>query len=85
MSIGLVLAANLRARRVGVPMRAVAAGWLLVLAHPGIWLSVTSGDCGALRVERGLLFTALAAAIGVWGMIRTPPLDQDTADRSPRP
>jgi hypothetical protein len=85
-SIGLVVAAGLRARRMGVPMRAVASGWILVLAHPGLWMSVDAGDCGQARFEGSLLFTALAAAIGVWGMLRSPPSEpQDDADRSPLP
>ena len=85
LAIGLVLAASLRARRLGVPLRAVASGWILVLAHPGLWISVDAGDCGQARLKGSLLFTALAAAVGAWGVIRSAPGSQEDADRSPRP
>ena len=78
-------AANVQACRMGVPMRAVAAGWILVMAHPGLWIPVTSGDCGLQRVQSGLVFTALAAAIGIWGMFRAQQTGHDDSDRSPRP
>ena len=85
LAIGLVLAASVRARRLGVPLRAVAAGWILVVAHPGLWIPVDGGDCGQARLEGSLLFTALAAAVGAWGMIRRSPMPQEDSERSPRP
>ena len=81
----LVGVANVRARRRGVPMRAVAAGWILVMAHPGLWIPVTAGDCGLQRVQSGLLFTALAAALGIWGIVRAQMIDHADSERSPRP
>ena len=85
LAVVMVLAANLRARRLGVGGRSMAAGWILIFAHPGIWMSARSGDCGATRLESSLLFTALAAGLGLWGMLRSGPDPQDDGDRSPRP
>ncbi len=81
----LVVAANLRARRLGGSGRSVAAGWVLVFAHPGLWMSARGGDCGMQLVQSSLLFTILAAGIGIWGMLRVVEPDQDDSDRSPRP
>ena len=85
LAVLLVGTANVQARRMGVPMRAVAAGWILVVAHPGLWIPVTSGDCGLQRVQSGLVFTALAAAIGIWGVVRAQQTGHDDSERSPRP
>ena len=85
LALLLVGAANVQARRLGVPIRAVAAGWILVMAHPGLWVPVTSGDCGLQRVQSSLVFTALAAAIGIWGMVRAQLDGHDDSERSPRP
>ncbi|HCH65924.1 MAG TPA: hypothetical protein DFR83_24190 [Deltaproteobacteria bacterium] len=85
LTLVLVGAATLRARRLGVPMRAVSAGWVLALAHPGLWIPVTSGDCGLYRVKSAIVYTALAAGVGIWGMVRGGPVDHERVEDSPRP
>ena len=86
LTAGLVLAANLRARRLGIGRRPMAAGWIVLVAHPGIWLAASESDCGAGRLQSSLLFTILAAFLGIWGMLRRAPDDHVPSDeRSPRP
>ena len=85
LTVAMVAAATLRSVRLGHGARLMAGGWILVLAHPGIWMSARSGDCGMARVESGLLFTLLAAMLGLWGMFRKTGPQEASEDDSPRP
>lgn len=68
----LVFAATGFARGRGVGRGPVAAGWVLVGVHPGLWLDAAGGDCGAARLEGSMLFTAVACAIVLWSAWRPP-------------
>lgn len=82
----IVLGSAWRAKRLGRGTRSMAAGFILLVAHPGIWMPVTGPDCGTERLEGSLLFTGLAAALGLWGVLRAHPEDQPRSEeRSPRP
>lgn len=69
---GLALTPRLRAR-----------GWrkqwifaLLILVHPGWWMSARSGDCGITLVEGSLLISGIAlitGAIAFWRAGRSAP------------
>lgn len=66
----LMAGATYLARQRGAMGRALAGGYVLLLAHPGWWMSARGGDCGEARLDGALLFTFLAAGIGVWSAIR---------------
>jgi len=66
----LVMAATGFARSRSVGRGPVAAGWVLVGVHPGLWLDAGGGDCGSARLEGSILFTAVACVIALWSAWR---------------
>ena len=45
-------------------------GWVLALVHPGLWLDPGGPDCGASRLEGGLLCVAMGVALLLWSAWR---------------
>lgn len=48
----------------------VAMAWVLLLAHPGLWVSARSGDCGRERWLLAGIFTLLEAGLVGWAWLR---------------
>lgn len=67
-----VLAATLLTRRRRLGRGPVAAGWVLVAVHPGLWLGVDGGDCGQARLEGSVLFACMGIALAMWSVWRPP-------------
>lgn len=65
-----VLGATLLGRRRGLGRGPVAAGWVLVAVHPGLWLGARSGDCGQTRLEGSVLFACMGVALVLWSIWR---------------
>jgi len=76
--VAMVIATWLAVRRkvVGGPL---GAGWFLVIAHPNLWSSATSGDCGRQLEISSLLFTALTVGVLAWSAFRPLKVDTPTA------
>lgn len=68
-AIGLTLVPRLRARG----LRKLWPFALLVVIHPGWWMSARSGDCGRTLVEGSVLITAVALILGVIAIVRAKP------------
>jgi len=87
LTVGLAAFATWLAGRRGVRRQATAGVWLLVLAHPGFWMSPDPVDGGVGLAKNALMFTILAVVIGGWLAYRpVRPETDDAADsRSPRP
>ncbi len=43
---------------------------VLTLAHPGLWLSATGGDCGRMRVVASFGLTCLCLVLALWTILR---------------
>jgi hypothetical protein len=71
-TLSLVGVATLLARRRGLGRGPVAAGWVLVVVHPGLWLGARGGDCGQTRLEGSVLFACMGAALLLWSLWRPP-------------
>lgn len=90
----LVVVATVVARRRRVLGSPVAAGWFLLIAHPNLWTSARSGDCGQQLEVSSILFTTLAAGLLVYVAWRPVPPeppegggdedDEDDEDRGAR-
>jgi hypothetical protein len=65
-----VLGATVLVRRRGLGLGSVAAGWVLVAVHPGLWLGVDGGDCGQSRLEGSVLFACMGVALAMWSFWR---------------
>lgn len=68
-AIGLTLVPRLRARG----LRKLWPFALLVVIHPGWWMSARSGDCGRTLVEGSVLITAVALVLGAIAIVRAKP------------
>ena len=66
----LVVVATWNGRRRGIGRGPLAAGWVLALVHPGFWLDPGGPDCGASRLEGGLLCAAMGVALLLWSAWR---------------
>ena len=73
-----VLAATLFVWSRGLGRGPVAAGWVLVAVHPGLWLGVGDGDCGQARLEGSVLFACMGVALAMWSFWRPPTADPET-------
>jgi len=62
-----------RRKVIGGPL---GAGWFLIIAHPNLWTSARSGDCGQQLEVSSLLFTVLTVAVLAWSAFR--PLKADS-------
>jgi hypothetical protein len=67
VSLVATVVATVRARRLKTRLAKVAAAFavLLLLAHPTIWLGVTSGDCGQGLLVVGPVTTLMHLGIMV--------------------
>ncbi len=54
----------------GLRAHPMAAAWVLVLAHPALWLDARGGDCGRERVVGSALFTLAAVGLVAWARLR---------------
>jgi O-antigen ligase len=73
--LALSVIATVLLRRWRVSWRRLAAVALLVVIHPGWWLTARGGDCGAMRLMGSIGVTAIGAvallvALVVTGMRR---------------
>jgi len=78
LTLGVALAASWVARRRGAGMRPTAGVWLLVVAHPGIWMVPEGVDGGEALVQSALVFTMLAVGGGFWAAYRPLPIEPDS-------
>lgn len=70
-----VAGATLLTRRRALGRGPVAAGWVLLAVHPGLWLGVQGGDCGRARLEGSVLFACMGVALAMWSFWRPSPAD----------
>lgn len=59
----IVLFVNAKQHGGAIPWIAFILGLVFALAHPGVWMSATSGDCGSGRLMLSLIVTPVHAAI----------------------
>ena len=71
VSVVMLIVATVRLRAVRPRPTPLAAGWVLVAAHPGFWLSARGGDCGISLVTGAALFSGAAALVLLWSFWRT--------------
>ena len=87
LAFGVATLATWMAGRRGLRRQSVASVWLLVLAHPGIWMTPDPLDGGRSLIQSALLFTILAVIIAAWLSYRpvSSESDEPSDKRSPRP
>ena len=66
----LVVVATLVAVQRGIGRGPIAAGWVMLLVHPGLWVSVDAADGPQTRWQGGLLFSLMGVALVLWSFWR---------------
>lgn len=66
----MALIGGLQVWRTGVSSRLLAPLVIIVLAHPGLWMGATGGDCGHTLKVASIVFTIQALALLAWVVAR---------------
>lgn len=87
LTFGVAVLATWMVARRGLRRQAAASVWLLVLAHPGIWLTPEPVGGDRSLLHSSLIFTILAVVLSGWISYRPVSSDADESGdkRSPRP
>ena len=66
----LAIIGSLYAWRRKISFRVLAPLAIVVLAHPGLWMDATGGDCGHTLKVSSIVFTIQALALCAWVVAR---------------
>ena len=84
VAVVVMLVASVLSQRRGNQGSVLGMGWVLVVAHPGIWISARSGDCGRTRIIMAVVFTLLAGGVLGWLWMRPPKVSAAPPEGAPR-
>ena len=70
ITLVLVAVATVVAVRRGIGKGPIAAGWVMLMVHPGVWVSFDAADGPQTRWQGGLLFSLMGVALVLWSFWR---------------